>query len=248
MKYLIFSDESGSWNEGRYYIRSWVKITPENYNLLRKEIIFAKHETGIKELKWKNFKKNYEKLKNIFNVDFEIFITISKPDHFKSRKYNIIDAIEKMSASTGTQELTEKIKNKIVNSVKNELFFNYFEKTHIKNSKDAFVANENSEEYEYIIDTPQYLDREWEEIARECGIKQISIEKSSANVPGVELADVISGCIMDLLESKEESGAIYNECIKKKMLDMTSIKFPNPNLVFYQDFTTDDKDKINIFR
>jgi len=40
MKYLMFSDESGKWNEGDYYIRSWIRITPENYDLLRKEVIF----------------------------------------------------------------------------------------------------------------------------------------------------------------------------------------------------------------
>lgn len=248
MKYLIFSDESGRWNEGKYYIRSWMRITPENYDLLRKETIFAKHETGVKELKWENFRKNYKKFKNIFSVDFDIFITISKPDHFQSREYNIIKAIENVSISTGGQALTEKIKKKIVSSAKNELFFNYFEKIHIENSKNVLVASEYPEEYKYLIDTPQYLDREWGNIANECGIQQINITKISASNPGIETADVISGCIMGLLEKKKGVANIYSNCLKPKMLDMTSKTFPNPNLIFYQDFTDEDKKEINIFR
>ena len=87
MKYLIFSDESGRWNEGDYYVRSWVRITPENYLSLRKEVIFAKYETGVKELKWERFSKNLDKFKNISDADFDIFVTISKPDHFKAKNY-----------------------------------------------------------------------------------------------------------------------------------------------------------------
>ncbi|MEA2087112.1 MAG: hypothetical protein U9O91_03335 [Candidatus Caldatribacteriota bacterium] len=50
------------------------------------------------------------------------------------------------------------------------------------------MHGENPKEYKYIIDTPQYLDREWENIAKECGIQQIDIIKISANRPGIELA------------------------------------------------------------
>jgi len=248
MKFLIFSDESGRWNKGKYYIRSWIRITPENYVLLRKEIIFSKHETSVKELKWENFKKNYEKFKDIFSVDCNIFITISKPEHFQSREYNIITTIENVPISTGGQELTNKIKTKIINSVKNELFFNYFEKTHIENSKKALLREENPKEYKYVIDTPQYLNREWENIAKECGIQQIEITKISANSPGIELADVVSGCIMDLLRKAEGIELIYQECLRPKMWDMTSQECPNPNLIFFPDFSSEERKEMNIFR
>lgn len=248
MKFLIFSDESGRWNEGKYYIRSWIRITPENYVLLRKEIIFSKHETRVKELKWENFKKNYEKFKYIFSVDFNIFITISKPEHFQSREYNIITTIENVPISTGGQELTNKIKTKIINSVKNELFFNYFEKTHIENSKKALLCGENPKEYKYVIDTPQYLDREWKNIAEECGIQQIDMIKISANWPGIELADVVSGCIMNLLENVEGIELIYKECLKSKMWNMMSQECPNPNFIFFPDFSSEEIIEMNIFR
>jgi len=248
MKFLIFSDESGQWNMGKYYIRSWIRITPKNYDLLRKEIIFSKHEAGVKELKWIKFKKNYGKFKNIFSVGFDIFITISKPDHFQSRNYDIITTIEDVPISTGGQDLTNKIKKKIVSSVKNELFFNYFEKTHIENSKKALLHGESPKEYKYMIDTPQYLDREWGNIAKECGIEQIEIVKISKNIPGIELADVVSGCIMDLLENGEGIKLIYKEYLKPKMWDMMSQECPNPNFIFFPDFSSEEITEMNIFR
>lgn len=248
MKYLIFSDESGSWHEGEYYIRSWIRITPENYDLLRKEIIFTKHETGIKELKWKHFKSNYDKCKYIFDVTFDIFMTISRPKHFQSRKYHILDHIEKVPISTGGEALTEQIKKKILNSAKNELFLNYFEKTHIKNSKDALIPKDCLDDYIYIIDAPQYLPTEWIEIANECGIKQIKVEKTSENCPGLELADITSGCVMDFLAADVNAQKVYQECMKKKMMDMTSKLLPNPNLIFHGDFSEQEKKEANIFR
>jgi hypothetical protein len=248
MKFLIFSDESGRWNTGKYYIRSWIRITPENYDLLRKEIIFSKHETGVKELKWRKFKNNYVRFKNIFSVGFDIFITISKPDHFQSREYDIVTGIENLPNSTGGRELTYKIKTKITNSVKNQLFFNYFEKVHIENSRKALLHKESPNEYKYIIDTPQYLDREWENIAMECGIQQIEIIKISENIPGIELAGIVSGCIMDLLENKEGIKLIYKECIKPKMWNMMSQECPNPNFIFFPDFSSEEITEMNIFR
>ena len=248
MKFLIFSDESGQWNIGKYYIRSWIRITPENYNLLRKEIVFSKYETSVQELKWERFKKNYDKFKNIFSVNFNIFITISKPNHFQLRNYKIITAIDNVPISTGGQELSGKIKKKIISSAKNELFFNYFEKIHIENSKKALLCEENPNDYKYIIDTPQYLDKEWLNIAKECGIEQIEIIKISKNVPGIELADVVSGCIMDLLENVEVAKLIYKECMQSKMWNMVSQECPNPNLIFIQDYSEEEKIEMNIFR
>ncbi len=248
MKYLIFSDESGKWNEGDFYIRSWVRITPGNYDLLRKEVIFSKHETGVKELKWEKFGKNIDKFKNIFSVDFSVFITITKPQHFQSRQYNIINAISAVPISTGGQLLTDKIKAKIVNSAKNELFFNYFEKVHIENSKNALVKNETPQEYKYMIDSPQYLSRGWGEIANDCNIEQIEITKISENNPGIEVADVVAGCIMDSLQNKGNARSVYDLFIKQKLCDRWSKEYPNPNLIFFKDFTKTERSQMNIFR
>ena len=43
MNYLIFSDECGTWKAGDYYIRSWIKISPEDYELISKDIVYIKY-------------------------------------------------------------------------------------------------------------------------------------------------------------------------------------------------------------
>lgn len=248
MKYLIFSDESGKWNENNYYIRSWIKITPENYRLLQKEIIFSKYDTKVKELKWEKFRKNYIKFKDIFSVDFDIFLTISKTSHFHAIKYSVIKMLETIKIPTGGEKITEAIKSKIIDSAKYTLFLNYFEKIHIETSKKALLPAINSSDYKYIIDNPQYLDKDWIAIANECGISQIEIEKESETDPGIEIADIISGCVSDLILKKNNADSIYKDCIKNKMLDMTSKSFPNPNLIFYDAFDEAEKNELNVFR
>jgi len=253
MNYLVFSDESGDWNKGDYYVRAWIRIAPAQYEDLRKEIIFSKYEIGVKELKWERYIKNCENFKKIFSVDFNVFITISIPQHFQDRsdnKYNIIKALKNLKNDqfTGEDKFIEVIRNKIINSAKHTLFFNYFEKQHIKNSKKALVNNIDSSEYKYIIDTPQSLDKDWADLASECEIINIDIEKKSEKVPGIELADVVAGCVHEYLRGNSIANKIYKNHIKNKMLDMSSKICPNPNLIFYQDFSDTEKKSIDIFR
>jgi hypothetical protein len=258
MDYLIFSDESGCWNEGDFYLRSWIKISPKNYEALRKDIIFLKHETGIKELKWKSFKNNLktreDTIASIFNIDFNIFVTISIPGHFQNRltnnRYIILRTLQeiKPEQSTGGEQLTEAIKNKIISAAQHTIFYSFFEKQHIENAKKALINDIPTESYQYIVDTPQCLDRDWIKIANECRIGNIKIEKKSEKVSGIELADIIAGCIHEYLRGEEQAGKCYKEYIKNKMLDMRSKAFPNPNLIFFEDFNDDEKKKTNIFR
>lgn len=248
MRYLIFSDESGSWHDGDFYIRSWVRVEPSNYDDIRKETIFAKHETGVKELNWARFQNNEELFKSIFEPEFSVFITITKLSHFKSKSYSIISAIESVPVSTGGESLTLKIKQKISDSAKNELFFHYYEKMHIEMSKKALLEGIESSEFKYIIDTPQYLDKSWESIAQDCGIQQTEIIKISATNPGIELADVVAGCINGLINGEAKAKKIYSDHIQPKMIDMQSRAYPNPNLIFFGDFSSSEVAELNIFR
>lgn len=258
MNYLIFSDESGTWKAGDYYIRSWIRISPEDYELISKDIVYIKHKMDFKELKWKSVKNNAEKIKtnieSLFGIEFSLFITISKPEHFKKRlednRYNILRTLKDIppERSTGGEHFTAAIKEKIINAAEHTLFFNYFEKQHIKNSKKALVNNINNKEYKYIVNYPQIWDKDWEKVARECGIVNLKIEKASEKVPGIELADSIAGCIKDHLNNDDKASGFYYEYIKKKMADMTSQTLPNPNLIFIGDFSPEEKEKANIFR
>ena len=258
MDYLIFTDESGCWNEGDYYLRSWIKISPSNYELLRKEIIFIKHETCTKELKWKSIKTNLRKIEitieSIFGIDFYVFITISIPRHFEERlknnKYTILKTLQdiKPEQSTGGEQLTEIIKDRIISAAEHTIFYSFFEKQHIKNAKTALLQENPSGSYQYVVDTPQCLDKDWIKIASECEIVNIKIEKKSEKVPGIELADIIAGCIHEYLNGDVQAGQFYKKFIENKMLDMYSKTIPNPNLVFYDDFNSDERNKVNIFR
>ena len=206
-KFLVFSDESGTWsdhNPDGFYVRSWIKITPHEYEKLRCAVQNSKTNTGVKELKWDNFRKNPRDFGNIFSaVNFDVFITISKPNYFlsSSDSYHIVQSINNTSLPLpGTfPNLESKIREKIINSVKNELFFNYFERTHIENSKTVLAFNEAPQNYAYVIDHPQYSGSSWTDIATECGIDRVRIIRDSQNCPGIELADVVAGCINTFL-------------------------------------------------
>ncbi|MFX0205280.1 MAG: hypothetical protein ACFFDT_04795 [Candidatus Hodarchaeota archaeon] len=258
MNYLIFSDESGMWKAGDYYIRSWIRTSPIDYELIRKDIVFIKHKMNLKELKWNSIKNNAEKIRSniesLFSIEFSLFITISKPDHFKKRlennRYNILTTLKGIEPeqSTGGEYFSAAIKEKIINAAQHTLFFNYFEKQHIENSKKAFVNDINNKLYKYIIDSPQCLDKDWEKIAEECGIVNLDIEKKSEKVSGIELADSIAGCINEHLNKDEKASEFYYGYIRKKMLDMASPTLPNPNLIFYSDFSAEEKENTNIFR
>ena len=258
MNYLIFSDESGRWNEGNYYIRSWIKVSPEDYELISKEIVYIKYKKDFPEVKWKAIINNIEKIRNniesLFNIEFSLFVTISKPNHFKKRvannRYIIIRTLKNLSPGqyTKKEDFTATIKEKIINKAQHTLFFNFFEKRHIENSKIALVNNIDNTEYEYRVDSPQCYHEDWEKIAKECGIVKLKIVKKSEEHPGIELADIIAGCINDHLNNKEKASEFYSQYIKNKMIDMTSQTMPNPNLLFVGDFSTKEKAKANIFR
>lgn len=248
--FWIFSDESGKWNEGSYYIRSWIKISSSKYRLLRKEILFLKHETKIKELKWNHFGKNYDKLKDIFNVRFDVFITISIPYHLSKKPFKALDTLRQIEENefTGNLELRKRLKQRAISSIKHMLFFNIYERQHIENVKGIFLRNSRLTRYKFMVDHPQCLDRDWRDIAKSVGINKVEIVKRSEEVPGIELADIIAGCIFNILKKKREAKEIYDELIKSKMVDMYSRKYPNPNLIFFGEFAKSERKILSLFR
>ncbi len=252
-EYLIFSDESGTWNsKSGYYIRSWIKITKEEYKLLKKEVEKLKQENNIKEIKWRKFSKNYKKFDSILKYDFNVFITISRPKHFfeKENVYNAVINIKRMSLNKfgGRAEIAEKIRKKIIKTVENTLFFNLYEKQHIENTKFAFTKEDGYHSFHLLVDSPQHLKKEWKKIAKEAGFEKVKIVKDSKKEAGIELSDVIAGCIQNMIKKEELATSIYNSFIKPKMVDMTSRDCPNPNLIFYNDFSSQEKSELNIFR
>lgn len=250
MSTLIFTDESGSWHDGDCYVRSWVKIDSIDYPQLEKEVLYGKHKTSVKELKYERFNGNQDKFKGIFAVRFVVFITVSLTEHFQSRDYRILRALQDIPPDTMTRRdaLTNAIKQKVINSARNSLFFAYFERQHIENSKGCLLGDTNPDQFRYYVDAPQCQRKEWVAIAQECGIANVSVVEKSNEYPGIELADVIAGCISRKIQGDAMASRIYESFIKDKMSDMTSQSFPNPNLIFYGDFTDEQMRRFRGFR
>ncbi len=108
------------------------------------------------------------------------------------------------------------------------------------------MPGEDPNEYKYFVDNPQY--KNWKELAEECGIKNVEIIEKSEEYPGIELADIVCGCISDKIKSEKKAETAYVEFIKPRMLDMYSNKIPNPNLIFFKYFSEDEQKKLDIFR
>jgi len=174
---------------------------------------------------------------------FDIFITISVPAHFSNREFKALKRLEELNEEsfTGPEELRQKLKQKAIKSVKNVLFFNIYEKQHIKNANDALLGRSNKEKYILIADSPQHLKKEWLDIAKGVGIKNVKIETHSEREPGIELADVVVGCVHSMINKDSLAQKIYRHWLKVMMLDMTSRNYPNPNFIFFPGF--DERDQ-----
>jgi len=99
-----------------------------------------------------------------------------------------------------------------------------------------------------VIDSPQCLNKNWREIANSAGVSKVEFIARSEDEPGIQLADIIAGCIQDMTRNNRKARRIYQQLIKDKMVDMYSEDYPNPNLIFYPTFTDREKRKLQIFR
>ena len=251
MRYLILSDESGNWNSQNYYIRSWLKIEEQKYDDLIKEILFIKYVLNIQELKWNSFTKNYHclnskgKLKGLMNLDFKVFITITDPNHFMNKNYNIFETLRSINILSDIPKSIDKqrLKRRLKNTIKTEYFFSIYDYWHIKNAQMALMSDAN-DIYEVIVDKPPYP--MWEELANSCGIK--AKMKDSKEEKGIQLADVFCGCVKDCIDGDHKAKKIYNDCFKRHMRNMYDKDCPNPNLIFYDDFNDKERQRLDIFR
>jgi hypothetical protein len=251
----IFSDESGSWkNKKNYYVRAWIKIDKDNYDNLIKEVLFSKYKLKkTTELKWDDIKRNYDKYRNILEIpSFHVFITISKPVVFFERCYKVIDYLssDEVENHLGAHDANIKLslKETLVSSAQNSLFLHHFERHHIRTAKMALVETNSNEEYEFLIDSPQFFKNQWEKVVKEEGIKNINIVEKSENYPGIQIADIIAGCFQELLSNDSKAKEIFAESIKNKMCDMYCPECPNPNIIFNEEATKNLHDRIKQIR
>lgn len=243
-KYFVFSDESGSWHDPNcIYVRSWILVQEKEFEALEKAIQKTNLAIGCKELKWKNIAKNDAHFEIIKKFEFRIFLTISAPADIKwESKYKITkefySQVEKFNFGHLDKKIIEILKKKMFDDIKNILFLNFYEKTHIENANRAFVQylpkTENS--LIYKVDPPQMPRNSWSEILKTIS-KGVTIDFPKSNLDaGIQFADVIAGCIRSFLENDETFDKAENfiKKIRPKLI-LKSIKNPNPNLIFYDE-------------
>jgi hypothetical protein len=242
-KFFIFSDESGSWHDpGDIYVRAWVVVHEKGYEKLIEAISYINSELGCSELKWKTIANNRDYWGFIDKFNFRVFLTISSPADIRwDQKYRVTrefsTQIDTLDFGEIDDTLITVLKKKMFDDVKNVLFLNFYEKTHIKNAKKGIesVLPPTENTLIYRIDPPQMSKDGWKDILRAIspGV-QIEFPKSQTDA-GIQFADIIAGCIRSFLISDPnflESAEIFIPRFRKKIIGK-SRENPNPNLIFF---------------
>ncbi|MCE5223349.1 DUF3800 domain-containing protein [bacterium] len=246
----IFSDESGCWDVcsgSDYYVRSWIKIDPNNYENYKKYLNELKGISQGQEIKWQLIKNNFENMlyktciENLLSIDFSIFITISITSCANDRIENM-KTFSKIN-SLQENELTGYIdgniyndncasitKSRLIKTVKHFLFMATYEKWHFINAKAAF-SDHNS--IKWFLDNPSCT-KDLHNFCYDLENNNISLVDSKKE-PGIQLSDIIAGCYKDLLKQPIDSEAnkVFLKYFKPRQIFID--KLPNPNVIFAND-------------
>jgi len=248
-RFLIFSDETGHWNEGDFYIRSWIILSEEEYSKLREKISLFKKIHNIKgELK---FKRGHDY--SLFSeIDFKIYFTITFCNDFNDRSFNLLDEInQKESIIINSRD----IKSKILNTLKNSLFLNIYEFFHIKNSVSFMQQAFEGKDLIFFIDSPQYQNKDWREIFQEVCDSQFKciIINDSGKEIGLQFADILAGNLKKILADLDDllSGRKNLNVFEKKIAQNfsqgngTNMAFMNtPNIIMWKEEHQEFVDKL----
>ncbi len=253
-KFFIFSDESGTWHEpDGIYVRSWIVIEENEYNILLRKVDEVASFIQTKELKWLRLAKNKRFMKEFDNVDFRIFITVSSPkDIDLDNKYTATKNFESSMAHFNfgsiDKSLQTYIKGRFYNDLKAALFLHFYEKCHIENAKERIEEIIKPEEYDiiYRIDPPQLPRSDWAGILKNTeGHSLARIEfPNSKRTQGIQFADVVAGCFKSFLieDSEKEEAEFFLKKIKNRLIAKSRTN-PNPNLIFFGEINTKLKER-----
>ncbi len=243
-KYFVFSDESGSWHDSNcVYVRSWIVIGESSYSKLIDKINYINTSIGCNELKWKTLAHNPSFFNFVDEFDFRIFITISSPSDINwEQKYKVTRSfstqVENFDFGEIDSVLMESLKKKMFDDIKNVLFLNFYEKTHIQNAKDAIdsVLPKKDNLLIYRVDPPQMSENGWRDILKAIspGV-QIEFPRSHSD-EGIQFADTVAGCVRSFIEKDGDinESIEFIKKIKSKLIQKSSIN-PNPNLIFFKE-------------
>lgn len=243
-KYFVFSDESGSWHDSNdVYVRAWVILHEPSYGQLVDAINFIATDLESKEIKWRTLANNEKYWDIIGKFDFRIFLTVSSPKDINwETKYRVTRNFETQVQALDFGEinptLVAVLKKKMFDDIRNVLFLNFYEKTHIENARNGIdrVLPNKDNLLIYRVDPPQMSKDGWKNLLETIspGV-EIEFPKSQTN-EGIQFADVIAGCVRSFLVSDgyvTQAGKFIKRFRSK--LVARSRDNPNPNLIFYQE-------------
>jgi len=252
MQYYIFSDETGHWTHRGYYIRSWVLLTEETYLKLKGKMSIFK---GAQNIKWElKFNENHDY--SIFSdLDFEVYFTITLNQDFKDINYNLINHLNSQDQNLFVINDID-VRDRIISSVKNTLFLNIFEYHHLQNALNFFNDLHPNNNYNFIIDTPQYQNRHWTEMFRSLRPDdsfKLQIVSKSENFEGIQFADILAGNLNKIISNERITGDSLNS-FEKKIVSNFNFGNPkepfknNPQIVMWNTEHQPLVDRLNILR
>ena len=207
-KLLIFSDESGRVydSDDGYYVRSFVFIHEEQYKILDAELEKIKEDCGIAdEIKFKNFRNAPERYGSIFEIPFWAYICFTDvKSNFLNSEYEqeLFFDIRRVI----TDHKKSYLEKRVVDTVRSELWLEYFERYYIANSKriaeDFFDISGG---YEYVIDEPPFNKKSYRNMLEKCGLlKGTHNLVDSKNHTGIQLADIFAGSFAEILKKGDK--------------------------------------------
>lgn len=243
-KYFVFSDESGSWHDSAdVYVRAWVISHESSHDKLVEAINFITTDLNANELKWKTIANNNKYWNFLEKFDFRIFLTISCPGDIKwEHKYRITrnfgTQVNSFDFGEISADLVSVLKKKMFDDIRNVLFLNFYEKTHIENAKNGIerILPKRENLLIYRVDPPQMSKDGWKNILQTIS-PGVEIEfPQSQKSEGIQFADIIAGSIRSFLisDGNSDKASQFISKFKSKLIPRDE-RNPNPNLIFFQE-------------
>ena len=186
---------------------------------------------GTQNIKWElKFHENHDY--TIFSdLDFQVYFTVTLNQDFKDRNFNIITHLNEQNTELFNINNID-VKDRIISSIKNTLFLNIFEYHHLKNALNFFNSLHPEDNFNFIIDTPQYQNKHWTKIFRSLRPDDsfnLQIVSKSENFEGIQLADILAGNLNKIISNEEITRNSLNSFEKKIV---SNFDFGNPHEPF----------------
>jgi hypothetical protein len=184
MKFIIFTDEAGSWNqkpsnEESYYVRCWVRISYKDRKYLSGDVEIIKNSSA------------------------KVYLTFSKLSEFYSQKYNIREEIERevgtvfLRMGESLKDYMHKIPKEIRDAINRVLFLYIYERYAWEYAKTSGILNNVDQ---IFIHSPQFTKADYKDLLKTLGFGRenyVFIEGNKNR--GISAADTLSRLMKKVL-------------------------------------------------